>query len=106
MRAATTATGLRSCAAILLAATGTLLATPAAASAAPTFTCVYKASTWPGGFSADLAVANHGPTVDDWLVRWSFPAPTTVLGVWTARIFQPDPLQVTATSMPWNRTMQ
>jgi hypothetical protein len=106
MRAAVGSPVARFLAAAVLVPVGTLLATPGGASADGAFTCEYTETSWGTGFSADLAVTNHGPAVDDWTVRWTFPAATAVTGVWQARIFQPDPLRATADSMPWNRTIR
>jgi endoglucanase len=75
------------------------------AHAATSLTCSYRLYPFTGGFIAELAIANSGPTIDGWTARWTFPAPTTILAVWQARMFQPDATTVTATDLVYNRTI-
>ncbi|MEU8001413.1 cellulose binding domain-containing protein [Catellatospora sp. NPDC049111] len=64
--------------------------------------CAYLLTAYPGGFSASVQLANTGPAVDGWVLSWSFPADTTIHGVWQSRITQPDPRTAIAVNMPWN----
>ncbi|MGI5176404.1 cellulose binding domain-containing protein [Dactylosporangium sp. CA-152071] len=79
------------------------LASPASAAApAGDFSCDYRFFAWDGGFVADLTITNHGPAIDGWTARWTFSTATGNLGVWQARMEQPNPFAVTATNMPYN----
>jgi hypothetical protein len=88
----------------LLAAVLTLGAgaatTPAAAD--PVFSCDYRVSSWPGGFSADLGFVNRGPAINGWTVRTVFPAPATLGNAWLAIMAQQSPVEMIATNFPWN----
>jgi hypothetical protein len=88
--------------AVLVAAS--LAAVPArAAEAAPSpFSCRYTFSSWPGGFSADLFITNHGPAVDGWTARWTFDTPTQTTAVWSGWLVQSSPHEAVAGPMSWN----
>lgn len=81
--------------AVLLAGTAT---TPAAAD--PAISCSYRLTSWTGGFSADLTIANHGPAISGWTVRMTFPGPATLLGAWRAVMTQSTPFDMIATNLP------
>ena len=63
------------------------------------FVCDYRFFAWSGGFVADLTITNHGPAANGWTARWTFPTATANLGVWQARIEQPDAFTMTATNL-------
>jgi len=80
------------------------IAVPAEAGESP-ISCTYTVNaSWPGGFFANLAIANAGPAVNGWTVRWTFADPTTDINGWSARITLQDNA-VTATNMSWNGTI-
>jgi hypothetical protein len=83
------------------AALGATLATPARAATA-TAACSYQFTAWSGGFSADVTIANSGPPIEGWTVRWSVGAPTTLGGVWSATMSQPDQVHMVATNVSYN----
>ncbi|MBB5874404.1 hypothetical protein F4553_007838 [Allocatelliglobosispora scoriae] len=104
----TNSTRTRVRAAIALAALASAVLVPAPAAAAtvpPTITCTYRLNTWPGGFSADLVIANSGPAIDGWTARWTFATPTRVMITWAASLTQPSPYENVATPVPWNRVI-
>jgi endoglucanase len=89
---------------VTVAASATLVATmaaPAHAAASPV-TCQYSLVQWPGGFSADLAITNNGPTINGWFTHWTVDAPTTLGGVWQAVMWMPTPRDMVATNTPSN----
>lgn len=77
-------------------------AAPASAAEGAAVVCDYRFFAWSGGFVADLTITNHGPAVNGWTARWTFPTATANLGVWQARIEQPDAFTMTATNLPYN----
>jgi Cellulose binding domain len=80
--------------------------TPALATEPPgSVTCRYELIAWPGGFMADLFITNNGPTIDGWVVHWTFETPTRVTGVWSSTIYQADPLDAVAVPAPWTRVI-
>jgi hypothetical protein len=87
----------------LAAAVALIAATAAPAHAAPTVTCSYTFTAWPGGFSADLAMANSGPAIDGWQARWTFATPAQATGVWSAQLIQVGPNEMVATPASWNK---
>lgn len=87
-------------AAALLAATAG--GVPARAAAPGAITCHYVFFPYSGGFSATVVVANTGPAVNGWTLTWSFPADTSITGVWQSRITQPAPRTAVAVNAPWN----
>ena len=78
--------------------------TPAAAAAAGTVSCRYTFIAWNNGFSANLVIANAGPTINGWTVRWTFADPTSGIVGWNALIRQQSSL-VTAANLPWNAVL-
>jgi hypothetical protein len=92
--------------AALVAAVALIAATPAPAQAAsPAVTCRYTFISWPGGFSADLHMANSGPAIDGWQARWTFATPAQANAVWSAQLVQATPTEMVATPAPWNQTI-
>jgi hypothetical protein len=83
-----------------------LTAAPASA-ATPSIVCTYKiTATWPGGFMADLYIANEGTTtVNGWSGHWSMRTETSGLQAWNAVMTMPTPYAMTAASLPWNGTI-
>jgi endoglucanase len=78
---------------------------PAHAGSSPAVTCQYTFTSWPGGFTADLAMANSGPTIDGWTTHWTFATPTQATASWSARLAQANPVDIVATPMPWNKVI-
>jgi Cellulose binding domain len=77
-------------------------ATPALAATETTgVVCSYQLMQWPGGFTAEISIANSGPAINGWAVHWTFDTPTTIGAVWSARLVQ-DPSGVSATNMAYN----
>jgi hypothetical protein len=76
-----------------------------ARAALPTVTCTYALSTWSGGFSAELSMANSGSTIDGWIAHWTFATPTRAITSWSARLTQANPVDVVAAPMSWNRVI-
>ena len=81
-------------------------AVPASADAPPTVVCTYTVTIWHGGFMANVAIANNGPAIDGWTVRWTFHDPTTIVGTWSSTISQNATGVVTATNMPYNAVIR
>ena len=78
----------------------------APARAASNVSCTYRLlAVWSGGFSADVSIANSGPTIDGWTVRWTFADATTVIQNWNSDLSEPDSRAVTATNRAWNRVI-
>jgi cellulase/cellobiase CelA1 len=92
-------------AAMVGVAAGTVgIAGPASAADGP-ISCTYTVdASWSGGFFADLAIANAGPAVNGWTVRWTFADPTSGIHGWNAQITLQDNV-VTATNLSWNGTI-
>ncbi|MFN8074930.1 MAG: pectate lyase [Kineosporiaceae bacterium] len=85
--------------AVLTLAAGALVAAVAApARAATSCTVTYRVTNaWPGGFLADVAVANEaGDATPVWSLTWSRPAGQHVTGAWNATLTESD-TTVTAT---------
>ncbi|GIH02465.1 hypothetical protein Rhe02_05320 [Rhizocola hellebori] len=88
----------------LVAAVALVATTAAPAHAAsPAVTCRYTFSSWPGGFTADLAIANSGPEIDGWRARWTFLTPAQATAVWSAALIQVNPREMLATPAPWTQ---
>jgi hypothetical protein len=87
-------------------AVAALTAAPASA-ATPSIVCTYKiTTTWPGGFMADLYIANQGTTaINGWNARWSMRTETSGLQAWSAIMTMPTPYSMTAASLPWTATI-
>ncbi|GAA1831245.1 hypothetical protein GCM10009682_57310 [Luedemannella flava] len=100
----TTIRGLAAAAVAGLAAVS--IAPSPAVAATPAITCEYILwAKWRGGFGADIEVRNTGPAISNWVVRWSFDHPTTVVTTWNAVLTQTPDQVATATSVPWNTTL-
>ncbi len=72
------------------------------ASAAPAVTCSYSFSAWNGGFTANVDIANNGPTINGWTMRWTFGSPTTNIQAWSSIISENSAFEVVATNMSYN----
>jgi hypothetical protein len=56
---------------------------------------------WPGGFGADVQVANLGDPVTSWRLTWSFGAGQTITQLWNGSFTQSG-ANVTVTNASWN----
>lgn len=82
----------------------TALAAPARA--ASNVSCTYRLlAAWSGGFSAEVSIANNGPAIDGWTVRWTFADATTVTQTWNSDLSEPDSRAVAAANRAWNRVI-
>jgi cellulase/cellobiase CelA1 len=88
----------------IAAALAITTAAPAQA-ATPALTCTYTLMQWNGGFMAELAVTNTGPTITGWTAHWTFDTPTRVTATWQAALSQPTPTDTVAVPMPWATTI-
>ncbi|MCE6996164.1 glycoside hydrolase family 9 protein [Saccharothrix sp. S26] len=73
----------------------------------PTGGCkiTYRASSWPGGFNADVTITNTGTTAwNSWTLKFAFPGNQKVTNGWSANWTQSG-AEVTATSYSWNGTV-
>jgi cellulase/cellobiase CelA1 len=78
----------------------TAAARPAAADTA--VTCTYTVtSSWNGGFSANVDIANNGPAINGWTLQWTFLTPTSNIQAWLAVITEAGN-RATATNPSWN----
>jgi cellulase/cellobiase CelA1 len=76
------------------------------ATAETTVTCTYTVtSSWMGGFIANVDIANNGPAINGWTLRWTFPTPTSLGGVWSATLTEQDGGRAVATNTLWNSTI-
>lgn len=92
------------CVVAAAALASTAMTAPARAAAG--VSCTYRLLTvWPGGFSANVDIANNGPAIDGWTVRWTFADATTVIQTWNSDLSEPDSRAVTATNRAWNRVI-
>jgi hypothetical protein len=67
------------------------------------FKCTYQVSaTWPGGFIANLTIANNGPDISSWVTKWTFKNPTQLINGWTSVVTQFGPYQVIIGNAAWN----
>src|SRR5581483_8212277 len=82
----------------------TAAGTPARAATVPAVTCTYTIqNVWFGGFTADIKIANNGPTpINGWTVRWTFNEYTTDISAWQSSLSAPDGLHATATNASYN----
>lgn len=82
--------------------------TPARAAATPAVTCTYTIqNVWPGGFTAQVVIANNGPTdINGWTLRWTFNEYTTNISAWQSTLSAPDGIHATATNASWNGTIR
>lgn len=86
----------------VLAATGGLVATAAAAQAGAGCRVDYAiTSSWQGGFGASVTVTNLGDAVTGWQLSWSFAAGQTVTQLWNGTASQSG-AQVTVTNAGYN----
>jgi hypothetical protein len=86
-------------AAMVVAMTGV---TPA--SAAGPFDCDYWFVSYQGGFTAELRIINHGPTLNGWTSNWTFDNDERLGAIWSAVMTQQSN-RVTATPMPWTASI-
>jgi cellulose 1,4-beta-cellobiosidase len=84
----------------LAAATGAVAAGGTAGAATGGCTVAYTARQWPGGFTADVQVTNHGPAIDGWTLAWDY-ANQRAGQAWNATVTQ-DGRHVTARNAAWN----
>ncbi|MFC4109230.1 cellulose binding domain-containing protein [Micromonospora zhanjiangensis] len=81
------------------------LLTTTAAQAAPGCGVDYTvSSSWPGGFTAAVAVTNLGDPLTGWKLTWSFTAGQTVTQLWNGSVAQSGS-QVTVTNAAYNGTV-
>ncbi|WP_442788598.1 non-reducing end alpha-L-arabinofuranosidase family hydrolase [Dactylosporangium sp. NBC_01737] len=59
------------------------------------------ASSWPGGFNANVTVTNYGDPVNGWNLTWSFGSGQTVTQLWSGSYTQSG-AQVTVTNAGYN----
>ena len=93
-----------------VAAAVTFIATTCIAAAMPgaahagsaAVTCTYTFNAWNGGFSANVHIANNGPTINGWSVRWTFAESTDQIQAWSSLISVRDGVEVTATNASYN----
>jgi hypothetical protein len=99
MRRRTLALSLATTAAVAAGA-GALTALPA--SAAVGCRVAYQVSSqWPGGFGANVTIANLGDPLGSWTLAWSFAAGQTVTQAWNTTLTQSGS-QVTARNAGYN----
>jgi hypothetical protein len=85
-------------------ASGSAAFTWTISSATPTGTChvTYVPNEWPGGFTANLTIANTGTTaINGWTLKFSFPGDQKVTNAWSATVTQSG-TAVTATNVSYN----
>jgi hypothetical protein len=97
---------------VAVSAAGALVAAvagaPAKAATSPAVTCTYTIqNVWSGGFTADVVIANNGPTtIDGWTLRWTFSEYTTNIAAWQSTLSAPDGIHATATNASYNGTIR
>ncbi|WP_034592840.1 non-reducing end alpha-L-arabinofuranosidase family hydrolase, partial [Hamadaea tsunoensis] len=90
------------CTAGLTAAGATAVLTATAAQAAAGCRVDYTvASSWQGGFTANLVITNLGDAVNGWRLTWSFGAGQTVTQLWNGTVTQSG-AQVAVTNVSYN----
>lgn len=82
----------------VLAGVGTFVGLTA--QAAPGCQVTWTASSWPGGFTADVRVS-PGEAAHGWTLTWAFPSGQRVTQGWNATVVQTGS-SVTASNAPWN----
>lgn len=89
----------------LLAASG--LGASAQAATQPAVSCTYTIEdVWPGGFMAQISIADTGPSaITGWTVRWTFNEYTTGISAWQSTLTAPDGFRATATNASYNATI-
>lgn len=70
-------------------------------------TCTYTIQNmWPGGFTAEIKIANNEPTaINGWTLRWRFNEYTTDITAWQSFLSAPDGLHATAANVSYNATI-
>jgi hypothetical protein len=70
-------------------------------------TCTYTIqNAWQGGFTAEIKIANNGPTpINGWTLRWTFNEYTTDISAWQSILSAPDGVHATATNVSYNATI-
>lgn len=98
-------TGVWAAGGLLVAA---LAGAPAWADSGPAVTCVYTIqNVWPGGFTAQIVIADNGPTtINGWTLRWTFNEYTTNIAAWQSTLSAPDGIHATATNVSYNGTIR
>jgi hypothetical protein len=87
------------------AAVQTVTALPAHADGG--LACDYSLIQWPGGFSANLTIANNSATtINGWTASWNFQYATAVTTTWSGTITQSSPFDATAHNMFWNAVVK
>ena len=79
---------------------GGLAAVPAQAAAGCSVTYTV-ASSWSGGFGANVSVTNLGSPTSSWALTWSFGAGQTITQLWSGNFTQSG-AAVTVTNASWN----
>ncbi|MFF4653261.1 cellulose binding domain-containing protein [Streptomyces sp. NPDC001380] len=97
------------CHAVLAAAAACLLAAaallpPPARAAASGCTVAYTVDRWAGGYTAQVRVANLGPSLDGWRLTWTHGAGERVTNAWNASVVQSG-RTVTATAPARNASL-
>ena len=88
--------------AVLITATATVLAVANQAAAAPGCVVSYAVNQWPGGFTAQLVVTNHGAATTSWALEWDYADATQRVGqAWNAVAAQTG-RHVTLRNAAWN----
>jgi hypothetical protein len=65
----------------------------------------YAASTWTGGFTATVTIANNGASaINGWTLAFTFPGDEKITNFWNANVTQTGS-SVTATNMSYNATI-
>jgi endo-1,4-beta-xylanase len=61
-----------------------------------------RTSEWPGGFTANVTIANTGTTaINGWTLAWSFPGDQKITNAWSAAVTQSG-ANLTATNAAYN----
>ncbi|MFI5908174.1 non-reducing end alpha-L-arabinofuranosidase family hydrolase [Dactylosporangium sp. NPDC051541] len=93
------------CAAGLAVAWGAAVLTAGPAQAAAGCRVDYAvASSWPGGFTANVTVTNYGEAVNGWRLTWSFGSGQSVTQLWGGTVAQSG-AQVTVTNASYNASI-
>jgi mannan endo-1,4-beta-mannosidase len=73
-------------------AVGLIVAMATPAHSGGGLTCRYVLFQWPGGFTAELTIANNTTaTINGWAASWTFDDATTVMQSWNGSITQDNP---------------
>jgi hypothetical protein len=65
----------------------------------------YTANSWQGGFTADVAINNTGPSpINGWTLTFTFPGDQKITSAWNATVTQTG-ASVTATNLSYNATI-